>query len=237
MSNNISTEERIDNYLLGRMSAEEKHQFEIELENDASLKDQFESQREIAIAVQKVALRDFLDQQRDLLNKQKEQKKTRFLFAPSHRVLWTITSIAAMFILIIGGYDYTSTLNTMKAEGQAAYQGISAPVARDGNMIDILIEKAYKEIGYEQYDHALETISKARDMVIAQLSLHSANTEEDEYDHQILKIQKDELDLYEVVILLKQGKVIKAKKILEKMADSDSYNADKASKYLNTIFK
>lgn len=230
MHNDISTEERIDNYLLGRMSEEEKRQFESDIEKDASLKEEYECQKVMAIAVQKAAMRDFL-------KNKKEQKKNRFLFAPSHRALWTITSIAAMFILIIGGYDYTSTLNTMKAEGQAAYQGISAPVARDGNMIDILIEKAYKEIGYEQYDHAMETISKARDMITAQLSLHSANAEEDEYDHQILQIQKDELDLYEVIILLKQGKVIKAKKILEKMADSDSYNADKASKYLNTIFK
>ena len=230
MHNDISTEERIDNYLLGRMSEEEKRQFESDIEKDASLKEEYECQKVMVIAVQKAAMRD-------LLKNKKEQKKNRFLFAPSHRVLWSITSIAAMFILIIGGYDYTSTLNTMKAEGQSAYQGISAPVARDGNMIDILIEKAYKEIGYEQYDHAMETISKARDMITAQLSLHSANAEEDEYDHQILQIQKDELDLYEVIILLKQGKVIKAKKVLENMTNTNNDNAKIANKIMDNLFR
>lgn len=229
MHNDISTEERIDKYLLGRMSEEEKRQFESVIEKDASLKEEYECQKVMAIAVQKAAMRDFL-------KNKKEQKKNRFLFAPSHRALWTITSIAAMFILIIGGYDYTSTLNTMKAEGQSVYQDISAPVARDGNMIDILMEKAYKEIGYEQYDHAMETISKARDMVAAQLSLHSANAEEDEYEHQILQIQKDELDLYEVVILLKQGKVIKARKVLEKIAKSNSLYSNKAKEQLELLF-
>ena len=52
MNNDITTEERIDNYLLGRMSEAERAAFERDLVKDADLKEEYECQKAIANAVQ-----------------------------------------------------------------------------------------------------------------------------------------------------------------------------------------
>ena len=62
MNNDITTEERIDNYLLGRMSEAERAAFERDLATDAELKEEYECQKAVANAVQKVAMKDFLTQ-------------------------------------------------------------------------------------------------------------------------------------------------------------------------------
>lgn len=258
MNNDITTEERIDNYLLGRMSEAEKAAFERDLETDAELKEEYVCQKAIANAVQKVAMRDFITQYAaerqkaglpvaaDLANTNENvidltsifsriSEKVQGFFSSGQRVALTFASVAAMLVAVIGGVNYTSTLSTMRNEGMIAYADLSAPIARDGNQIDILIEQAYSQIGNSKWDDAMASIGKVRTLISDSLS-DSATTEEEVYEQQILKSKEYELDWYEAIILMKQGKIRKAKRVLESISVSDSPYAENAKDELNKIF-
>ena len=247
MNNDITTEERIDNYLLGRMSEAERAAFERDLETDAELKEEYECQKAIANAVQKVAMKDFLT--RHAAERQEESSnvvdlstyfkqatgKIRDFFSSGQRVAWTLASVAAMVVAIVGSVNYTSTLHTMQGNGMLAYAELSAPVARDGNELDTMIEDAYDLIGEGDLDKATDAIEKAKATVSAGLA-QPVETEEDEYEHQVLQQKLYDLEWYEAIILMKQGKVLKAKKALSAISTSDSPYADAARNELNSIF-
>lgn len=247
MNNDITTGERIDKYLLGRMSEAERVAFERDLETDAELKEEYECQKAIANAVQKVAMKFFLTQH--AAERQEESSnvvdlstyfkqatgKIRDFFSSGQRVAWTLASVAAMAVAIVGSVNYTSTLHTLQGNGMLAYAELSAPVARDGNELDTMIEDAYDLIGEGDLDKATDAIEKAKATVSERLS-QPVETEEDEYEHQVLQQKLYDLEWYEAIILMKQGKVLKAKKALNAISTSDSPYADAARNELNSIF-
>ena len=247
MNNDISTEERIDSYLLGRMSEAERAAFERDLANDAELKEEYECQKAIANAVQKVAMKDFLT--RHAAERQEESSnvidlstyfkqaagKVRDFFSSGQRVAWTLASVAAMVVAIVGSVNYTSTLHTLQGNGMLAYAELSAPVARDGNELDTMIEDAYDLIGEGDLDKATDAIEKAKATVSERLS-QPVETEEDEYEHQVLQQKLYDLEWYEAIVLMRQGRVIKAKKALEAISTSDGPYAEVARNELNAIF-
>lgn len=258
MNNDITTEERIDNYLLGRMSEAERAAFERDLATDAELKEEFECQKAIANAVQKVAMKDFLTQH--AAERQKAElpvaadiaephgnvidltsifsrisEKVQGFFSSGQRVAWTLASVAAMVVAIVGSVNYTSTLHSMQGNGMLAYAELAAPVARDGNELDTMIEDAYNLIGTGELDKALDAIEKAKAKVMESIA-QPVETEEDEYEHQVLQLKAYDLEWYEAIVLMKQGKVIKAKRALEAIVSSSSPYADTARNELNNIF-
>ena len=259
MNNDITTEERIDNYLLGRMTEAERAAFERELATDADLKEEYECQKAIARAVQKVAMKDFLTQHAavrkiaerpaaaniaesnaNVINLtslfSRISEKVQGVFSSGQRIAWTLASVAAMVVAIVGSVNYTSTLHTMQGSGMLAYAELSAPVARDGNELDTMIEDAYVLIGEGDMDKATDAIEKAKAKVSERLA-QPVETEEDEYEHQVLQLKKYDLEWYGAIVLMKQGKVIKAKRTLEAIATSSSPYADTARNELNNIFK
>lgn len=247
MNNDITTEERIDNYLLGRMPEAERAAFEHDLETDADLNEEYECQKAIANAVQKVAMKDFLNQH--AAERQEESSnvvdlstyfkqvtgKIRDFLSSGQRVAWTLASVATMVVAIVGSVNYTSTLHTMQGNGMLAYAELSAPVARDGNELDTMIEDAYDFIGEGELDKATDAIEKAKATVSERLS-QPVETEEDEYEHQVLQQKLYDLEWYEAIVLMRQGKVIKAKKALDAIATSSSPYAEAARDELKALF-
>ena len=239
MNNDITTEERIDNYLLGRMSEAERAAFERDLATDAELKEEYECQKAVANAVQKVAMKDFLTQHAaerqaesnnviDLSTYFKQATgKIREFFSSGQRVAWTLASVAAMVVAIVGSLNYTSTLHSMQGNGMLAYAELSAPVARDGNELDAMIEDVYDLIGEGELEKATDAIEKAKSTVSERLS-QPVETEEDEYEHQVLQLKLYDLEWYEAIILMRQGKVFKAKRMLKSIASSSSPYANMA---------
>ena len=247
MNNDITTEERIDNYLLGRMSEAERAAFEHDLATDTELNEEYECQKAVANAVQKVAMKDFLTQHAaerqaesnnvfDLSTYFKQATgKIREFFSSGQRVAWTLASVAAMVVAIVGCVNYTSTLNTMQGNGMLAYAELTAPVARDGNELDTIIEDAYNLIGDGDLDKATDVIEKAKTTVSERLA-QPVETEEDEYEHQVLQQKLYDLEWYEAIVLMRHGKVLKAKKALNAISTSDSPYADVAQNEWNAIF-
>lgn len=247
MNNDITTEERIDNYLLGRMSEAERAAFEHDLATDADLKEEYECQKAIANAVQKVAMKDFLTQH--AAERQEESSnvvdlstyfkqatgKIRNFFSSGQRVVWTLASVTAMIVAVVGTVNYTSTLHNMQGNGMLAYAELSAPVARDGNELDTMIENAYDLIGEGELDKAMNAIEKAKATVLEKLA-QPVETEEDEYKHQVLQLKLYDLEWYEAIVLMRKGNVLKAKKALKAISTSGSPYADAARNELNTLF-
>lgn len=244
MNNDITTEERIDNYLLGRMSEAERAAFERDLATDAELKEEYECQKAVANAVQKVAMKDFLTQHAaerqaessnviDLSTYFKQATgKIHEFFSSGQRVAWTLASVAAMVVAIVGSVNYASTLHNMQGNGMLAYTELNIPVSRDGNELDALIEKAYSLIGAGEFDQALDTIGTAKAIVSENLD-EPVETEEDEYEHQVLQQKLYDLEWYEAIVLMRQGKVLKAKRVLKFIASSSSPYANIAETCLN----
>jgi hypothetical protein len=216
MQNDISTEERIDNYLLNRVSEQERQQFESELASNPELQKELESQRQVANAVQRAAMNSFLKQHAEQRN-----KKVISLFSSTKRVLWTITSIAAVFVLVIGFMNYNKTANTFRNEGLLAYNNLEIPVARDGNQIDILSAKVYHMIGDGDYSLARKTIEEARVYIKAEL-MEEPRTDEEKYRNQVLQMKEYDLEWLEVIMMMKQGKVMNSKRILHRIITSNS---------------
>ena len=247
MNNDITTEERIDNYLLGRMSEAERVAFEKDLATDEELKEEYECQKVIANAVQKVAMKNFLTQH--AAERQKESSnvidlstyfkqatgKIREFLSSGQRVAWTLASVAAMVMAIVGSVNYTSTLHTMQSNGMLAYTELTVPVSRDGNELDTMIEDAYDFIGEGDLDKATDAIEKAKATVSERLA-QPVETEEDEYEHQVLQQKLYDLEWYEAIVLMRHGKVLKAKKALNAISTSDSPYAEVAIDELKSIF-
>lgn len=244
MKNDITTEERIDNYLLRRMNEAERAAFERELATDAELKEEYECQKAVANAVQKVAMKDFLTQHAaerqagsnnviDLSTYFKQATgKIREFFSSGQRVAWTLASVAAMVVAIVGSVNYISTRHTMQNNGMLAYTELTVPASRDGNELDAMIEEVYTLIGAAEFDQALDTIVAAKAMVYETLD-EPVVSEEDEYEHQVLHQKLYDLDWYEAIVLMRQGKVIKAKRMLKSIASSSSPYANMAKTCLN----
>lgn len=247
MYNDITTEERIDSYLLGRMTDEERRRFEADLKQDAALKEEYECQRQVANAVQKVAMRDFLSKHAEERRQVKSNVidlsevlsrfsgKVRDYFSSGQRVVWALASVAAMVVAIVGGVNYSTTLHSLENNGMLAYAELSAPVARDGNTLDELMGRVYSQIGSGELENAQLSLNEARRMIEDSIP-SEVNTEEEEYEQMVLQQKLYDVEWYESIILMKQGKIRKAKRLLESIKDSQSPYKDNAAEILENIF-
>ena len=75
MESNINISERIDRYILGQMSEEDKTAFEAELSADSELKHEYELQREIILATQRLHFKRHLQN----IEKQARQKRRKMI--------------------------------------------------------------------------------------------------------------------------------------------------------------
>ena len=251
MNNDISTEERIDNYLLGRMTEAERSAFEQEIERNPDLREEYECQKEVAHAVQKVAMKEFLAQHAAQRKTEKANvidlsdffrrasEKLQVFFSSGQRVVWTFASVAAMVVAVVGGINYSSTIRSLEYNGMLAYTELGAPIARDGNQIDALLEQAYSHLGNNELDLALETIEKAKDMIDeanSTITKYEMRNEEAEYEQELIKIKSYEADWYEAIVLMKQGKIIKAKRLLKAISESGSPYSSQAKDIIEKVF-
>ena len=258
MNNDITTEVRIDNYLLGCMSEAERAAFEHDLITDAKLKEEYECQKLIANAVQKIAMKAFLtkhaaerkkadlpvvtditesnDNGIDLTDLfRRISEKLQGFLGSGQRIAWTLASVAAMVVVIVGSVRYASTLHSMQDYGMLAYTELPVPMSRDGNEIDTMIEEAYNLIGSGELNKAIDAIEKAKANVMECLAQPLEN-KEDEYAPNVLHLKVYELEWYKAIVLMKHGKVAKAKRVLETIASSSSPYAETARNELDNFF-
>lgn len=225
-------QDRIDEYIRGTMSASDKIIFEGELRQNAEFRHEVEVQASIAEAVQAVRLKQLLLEVEAGMASvpAKEEPKPKIFFLLRRQVLTWASAAAAVAIIFFSGNSWRQT-QRIKGFGNEYYAAHVEPVARDGNVLDSLLMSSYALIGAGEYDAASANLEKARKQIADGLGLPIID-EESEYEHKVLQEKLYDVDWYEAIILMKQGKNRKAKEALRSIATSDSPYADNAKNIL-----
>lgn len=225
MEENINISEKIDRYVLGQMSEEEKVAFEAVLSSDPELKHEYELQREIILATQRLHFKRHLQN----IEQQARLKRKRMIRTVS---TWSIA--AAIVCVCIVGVDmkYSSDLRNTS---MLCYAETGAPLTRSDSEVDELLAQSYELIGKNELGAASSKILVAEKMINEELK-QPATTEEEQYRREIMLLQKQDIDWYKALILMKEGEIFKSRKALEDIISSDSRYAEQARNILETIY-
>ena len=154
--------------------------------------------------------------------------KVFFLFR--RQVLTWASAAAAVAIIFFSGNSWRQA-QRFKGFGNEYYAALVEPVARDGNELDNLLSSSYALIGSGEYEAAMANLSDAKKIIDDGLGLPTVD-EESEYEHKVLQEKLHDVDWYEAIILMKQGKYRKAKDALRTIAASESPYAENAKNIL-----
>lgn len=243
MEENIIISEKIDRYVLGQMSKEEKAAFEAELSSDSELKHEYELQREIILATQRLHFK------RQLQNIEQHARMTMVAASTlstkvehiekpkTKRIIRTVStwSIAAAIVCVcVVGVDmkYSSDLRNASL---LCYAETGAPLTRSDSEVDGLLVQAYELIGTNELEAASSKILAAENMINKELK-QPATTDEEQYRREIMLLQQQDIDWYKALILMKEGEIFKSRKALKKIASSDSRYAEQARNILETNY-
>lgn len=145
---------------------------------------------------------------------------------------WSIA--AAIVCVCVIGVDmkYSSDL---RETSMLCYTETGAPLTRSDNEIDELLLQAYELIGKNETGAASSKILAAEKMINEELK-QPVTTEEEQYRKEIILLQKQDIDWFKALILMKEGEIFKSRKALKKIASSDSRYAEQARNILETNY-
>lgn len=238
--NNINLQEKIDSYILGKMSAEEKMYFETELANNMELKEKYELQKEISDAVQKARIKNLLveveneiiEEREKIINDRRNDDNDKNLGNTTNKIRIWISVAASIIVMFFVGFEFHHN-SVYKTYGNDCYAEITAPSSRSDNRLDSLMFSIYTQIGEGNYSLAKANIEEAELMITSMKEAEYVSDEEQKYFDDILSIKNQEIDWYDAVLKMKQGKYRKAKKELKKIANGNGIYSEKAKKILN----
>lgn len=210
--------DRIDNYILGRMSNEERQAFEKEMSVNLELQEKVALHRDIVRAMRIERDKEYLQSLERDIKMQKITERRRRTFA------MRISSIAAAACLVLGVFVHFDTQSDYRQYGL----GIELAISRGGGDSN----KAAVAINEGHYDEALSLIAEgeAKPFVCDDTNPEIVEAERDEYQR-----EQDELQWYKTVAYMRMGKYIKAKKLLKQIALSDSEYKDEAQAALDAL--
>ena len=225
MEESINISDKIDRYILGQMTEVEKTAFEAELSADSELRYEYELQREIILATQRVHFKRHLQK----VEQQSNLKRKRMIRTVS---TWSIA--AAIVCVCVVGVDmkYSSDLRNTS---MLCYAETGAPLTRSDSEVDELLAQAYELIGENELGAASCKFLAAEKIINEELK-QPATTEEEQYRREIMLLQKQDIDWYKALILMKEGEIFKSRKALKKIASSDSRYAEQARNILETNY-
>ena len=199
-------DERIDNYVMGRMSDEELFSFEQELLNNSELQQEVALHQELVLAIQMKGAKAYARQ---------ERSRHRRMF------IWRIsTSFAVAACLVVGIFVNASYTNQCRLVGV----GMELPEygARGDSSLDVICEK----IQNREFKTALSMIEE-------QQSIRDSISDEDAIKK--YNAEQQVLEWYKAVTYMRMGKWVKARKLLKQIAESDSFYKKQAQEVLDKL--
>lgn len=232
MSEFINIQDRIDEYIRGTMSDKERTIFEEELRQSAALRHEVEVQSSIADAVQAVHLKEvFRGIEAEMAPR---ETKTVFPTFPRKSVYRFAFAFAALAVLFVFGNNWRQ-MHRMRVIGNDCYASLVIPTSRGGDAVDSLIAVSYLFLGAEEYEAAKDVLSKAE--VYIEDGLQSPVVDEEtQYWHDLLESKKYDIEWYQSILIMMQGKYREAKVFLLKISDSQSPYAKNAQSVLERMF-
>ena len=226
MANNTDL---IDKYLRNELTEDEKNQFERLLSTsseslgDKDLASEVDLQKEIIIAIQARGLKECLQQKEQQIRSQRLRTK-RIIKLSS----WGISSsfVAAIVVLAM---ILTPMAKIMKTESSEFAASITIPTTRGVNdQSDELQNQlffVYSYISQNQFDQANELALRLIDQIQSSQQKMTPETKE----------IFDQAQWLHTICEMHNGKVLKAKKLLKQIANSDSYYAERAQMVLDKL--
>lgn len=202
-------EERIDNYVMGKMTADERLSFEQEMAADVALQKEVALHREIVQAIRMKAAKVHL------------QKVERQIRADERR--------DKIFGVIGFGGGGTVGIGAIYSAVQSwAYKAVAAALIPQ--MLNVAVSRGpspeiNNAIKAGEYKQAIELI----DTALAE-EFDPATQDESQF-----KGMCDELEWYKAVTYMRMGKWVKARKLLKQIAASDSAYSEDAQKALEEL--
>lgn len=227
-------DERIDNYILGRMSDEERIVFENEMLDDLDLKEEVDLRKDIVRALHMERDKKILQSiERNI--QAKERRLTEFRIpeiaaeAAGECVLFErdiqakerrhtafgiqkIGAVAAAACVLFGCVLHFDTVSTYKNLGYGVELNTFSSLSRGDDGVDV-VSQIVKYIENEEFDQALDVI-------------HNQS-----HDLQLY----DSIEWYEAVTYMCMGKYLKAKRLLREIASSDSLYKEEAKTLLDRL--
>lgn len=199
-------EERIDNYILRRMSNGERQAFEKEMSVNSELQEKVALHRDIVRAMRIERDKEYLQSLERDIKVQEMTERRRRTFA------MRISSIAVAACLVLGVFVHFDTQSDYRQYGL----GIELAVSRGGGYSD----KVAELINDGNYDEALSLIAEAENF---EFWIKNPNQEQ------------NNIQWYKAVAYMRMGKYIKAKRLLKQIASSDNHHSSEAQKALDEI--
>lgn len=225
MNEFLDISERIDKYILGQMTDTEKIAFEEELGNNSDLNKEYQLQKEIALASQRIHFRRHIE---------RVEGKLQIMRRNRIRRLWSCSVAAAMIGICILGLDLKYS-SQVKATSLACYEIMDAPVTRSGSTVDAMINEIYQALGDREHGEIETNIANVLTIINESLT-KPVVSEEDRYTHEVLLMQKQDIEWYNALLLMKQGKVIKSRKALRNIASAEGRYAAIAKQILENDY-
>lgn len=210
--------DRIDRYVLGHMEPEECASFETELSSDPDLAEQ--------VCVRRMAIAAIID--RETLKDDFMEIEARIGRRRRNPVLVTFVTVAAAACIAAGVFFRTSSVNACRTAGASVLLA-ELPPTRGG----VDFQSIAEAIDEERYDEAFRLINSCRSEPAPEYDL---NTEEGRYKYELYISDMQTLDYLEAVSLLRQGKPVKARRLLKSIsADNTSFWSANAADLLDMI--
>lgn len=219
----------IDNYILGKMSDEERLAFEQEMSQNKNLQEEVTLQRDIVRAIRLRAAKEHLQAvEREI--QAKERRRQVFIVKLSN-VARLVAACLIIGVIAGSSYYYVDTANTYRdcglniqseilaerggARGEEKYSDKAITAMENGDYklaLDIIEEGEYIKFAFDDPNPALQEQALLE-----------------------FKIEQEDLQWFKAVAYMRMGKWIKAKRLLKEIAASDSYYKTKAQEVLKEL--
>lgn len=219
--------ERIDKYINGKMTAEEVLQFRKDLNTDLSLREEYEKAKEISDAIQRNALKNIFQNKRS--NTSNSYRNTL------RKVTYSVGAAASIVMFVLSGSSYLIS-NNLKRNSAGLYGQLEAPISRSANVVDEILEEAYKCIGIGDIEAAEKKLNAVDNAIADQKKEAFETIEEKEYNEAILDVQQQEAEWYRALLLMREGKVYKSKRALKQILEANGIYSDSARDILENKF-
>lgn len=220
-------EEKIDNYILGRLSAEQTSAFEEEIRASEALREEVALQREIVTAVQLTAadvmlrrLRaDHIAEQAEAEREAREAAERRAEAERRRRraFTWGFATVALAACFVVGLFIHIDYRNSYIAYGNTI---VLTELEVRGD--EVLSNEIVEAIEAKHYERAHALISQARQMTFDEARFADGTAEEVAYEREVFTQEQALVEWLEAVTLMREGRWLKARRQLKAIAASDS---------------
>ncbi len=235
MDINQEYQDKIDQYLLGRMSEQDRLAFEQELNKDQELSKQFEFTKNVKDAIVGRSRRLSQIQEWEQAYEEKKKAAADQIGSSSLRYIYWISGIAAFFIA--GFFLFQTELFDTKEGGikPVSVNVSSLRGGEDNTIIANLINEGNYNSALEQIGKSLQNLKSEK----RQTEQDKANIDEEEYIYlkEVIEIQMDELKLLKAYALMGLKQTNKAIEILDELRKGEGQFQMQADSLYNELTK